>query len=75
MRGLFSVFKFEFLNRISQKSIKFTTIFLTVVILAITFIPRFFNVFDFSDSTTSVTDTEEIVDNLPILQIVFLSLQ
>ena len=44
MKSLFPVFKFEFKNRISQKSIKYTTIIFSLLFLFITFIPRFVDI-------------------------------
>ncbi|QQK08566.1 ABC transporter permease [Miniphocaeibacter halophilus] len=60
MRDLFSVFKFEFLNRLKQKSIIYTTLIFAVLVLLLTFIPRFFDVFD----SSSVDSTENAVENI-----------
>lgn len=64
MKGLFSVFKFEFLNRVKQKSILFTTLILAIVVLGLTFVPRFMDVFsaDKSSDTISSESTEENTD-------------
>lgn len=67
MKGLFSVFKFEFLNRLKQKSIIYTTLIFAALVLLLTFIPRFFDVFDSSsnDSTeNAVVNIEEENDDL-----------
>ena len=61
MKGLFSVLKFEFLNRIKQKSILFTTLILAILVLGLTFVPRFFDVFS-SDDSSDMTISESVKD-------------
>lgn len=46
MKGLFSVLKFEFLNRVSQKSIKVTTAIFMILVFGVTFVPRIMELFD-----------------------------
>lgn len=60
MKGLFSVFKFEFINRITQKSIKNTTIIIAALLFIATFIPRFFDVFGAVGSFMNVDDEDNI---------------
>ncbi len=66
MKGLFSVFKFEFLNRVKQKSILVTTLIMAAVILGLTFIPRFFDIFGSEESADTAisesVDSEDLDD-------------